>query len=166
MTSAQRIAILVDSENIEIAAAQPDRADRTRGRLQTFPDWKIILRAIVGERSLIRLIYFKEKGRPLSRKFITFWQDECQGEIQRPVKSADSAIIMAAVTLAPKVDALVIVSGDKDFLPLVPYLKAQGCRVEIASFSQAASAELRRAADLFYRLGAKHTLRLQRSAGR
>lgn len=163
MARSERIAILVDSENLEIAVHQQAGGSNSRSKQTVFPEWKRILAELVGPRSLVRLIYFKEKGRKLSKKFETFWQDECLGEIQRPVKSADPAMIITAVTLAEKMDCVVLISGDKDFLPLLPFLKAKGCKVEVASFEQSVSGELKRAADRYYRLGKKHTVTLQRT---
>ena len=70
---------------------------------------------------------------------------------------------MTAVTLAEKMDAVVILSGDKDFLPLIPYLRAKGCLLEIASFEQSAASELRRAADRYCKLTKDHVVELKRS---
>ena len=54
-----------------------------------------------------------------------------------------------AIKLAPKLDAVVLVSGDGDFVPLVEYLKVHGCQVEVMSFGKSSSAKLIEAADDF-----------------
>ena len=62
----------------------------------------------------------------------------------------DVGITVDAVILSEKVDAVVLVTGDGDFVPLVEYLKNnKGCRVEVMSFGKTASARLIEAADQF-----------------
>ena len=61
----------------------------------------------------------------------------------------DVGIVIDAIRLAPSVDALVIVSGDGDFIALVEYLKNQGKRVEVIAFGRSASSRLRDIADEF-----------------
>lgn len=61
----------------------------------------------------------------------------------------DVGLAVDAIKLAPKLDAIVLVTGDGDFVPLVDYLKNQGCQVEVASFGKSTSARLIEAADDF-----------------
>lgn len=62
----------------------------------------------------------------------------------------DVGLAVDAIKFASKVDAIVIVSGDGDFVPLVEYLKTnQGCQVEVASFGKSTSSRLIEAADDF-----------------
>ncbi|WKZ26345.1 MAG: NYN domain-containing protein [Candidatus Paceibacterota bacterium] len=62
----------------------------------------------------------------------------------------DVGIAVDAIKFAPKLDAVVLVSGDGDFVPLVEYLKTnQGCQVEVASFRRSASSRLIEVADDF-----------------
>ena len=61
----------------------------------------------------------------------------------------DVGITIDAVRIAPNVDAIILASGDGDFLQLVEYLKNQGKRVEIIAFGRSASARLKEAADEF-----------------
>jgi len=59
-----------------------------------------------------------------------------------------------AVRLAELVvDAIVLVTGDGDFVPLVEYLKGKGRQVEVAAFDKSASSRLKEAADDFINLG-------------
>ena len=51
-------------------------------------------------------------------------------------KSADIPLSIKATQLASKVDTIIIMSGDSDFVELVTHLKAEGVRVEIASVKQ------------------------------
>ncbi|HEY4480246.1 MAG TPA: NYN domain-containing protein [Candidatus Paceibacterota bacterium] len=61
----------------------------------------------------------------------------------------DVGLAVDAIKLAPKLDAIVLVTGDGDFVPLVEYLKNQGCQVEVASFGKSTSARLIEASDDF-----------------
>lgn len=67
-------------------------------------------------------------------------------------KKADWDVGMAvdAIKLASKVDAVILVTGDGDFVPLVEYLQMnQGCQVEVISFGKSTSSKLIDAADHF-----------------
>jgi uncharacterized LabA/DUF88 family protein len=66
-------------------------------------------------------------------------------------KKADWDVGMAvdAIKLAPKVDAIVLATGDGDFVPLVEYLKSQGCQVEGITFGRSASGRFRDTVDDF-----------------
>lgn len=61
----------------------------------------------------------------------------------------DVGLAIDAIKLASKVDAVVIASGDGDYVPLVEYLKTQGCQVEVVSFGKSTSGKLIEAADEF-----------------
>ncbi|MBI4155936.1 MAG: NYN domain-containing protein, partial [Candidatus Zambryskibacteria bacterium] len=66
-------------------------------------------------------------------------------------KKADWDVGMAvdAIKLAPKLDAIILVTGDGDFVPLVEYLQSGGCQVEVMSFGKSSSAKLIEVADDF-----------------
>jgi uncharacterized LabA/DUF88 family protein len=52
--------------------------------------------------------------------------------------------------MAPKLDAVIIASGDGDFVPLVEYLKVkEGCQVEVISFGRSSSSKLIEICDEF-----------------
>jgi uncharacterized LabA/DUF88 family protein len=61
----------------------------------------------------------------------------------------DVGIAIDAVKLAPKLDAVILVTGDGDYVPLVEYLKMQGCQVEAISFGKSASGKLIESVDDF-----------------
>ena len=62
----------------------------------------------------------------------------------------DVGLTVDAIKLADKLDVLILVTGDGDFIPLVFYLQEnKGCRVEVIAFSQSASSRLKEAADEF-----------------
>ncbi len=76
-------------------------------------------------------------------------------------------IAVDAIALAHKLDTVILMSGDGDFVPLVHYLKYNsGVQVEVASFGNSTSARLIEVADDFmdlshehnrYVLGGRHT---------
>jgi uncharacterized LabA/DUF88 family protein len=60
----------------------------------------------------------------------------------------DVGLAVDAIKTAPRLDTVVIVSGDGDFVPLVQYLQTM-TQVEVISFGKSTSAKLREAADDF-----------------
>jgi uncharacterized protein (TIGR00288 family) len=66
----------------------------------------------------------------------------------------DVGIAVDAIKLADKLDVVVLVTGDGDFIPLVRYLKEnKGCRVELLSFWKTTSSKLMEEVDDAFDLG-------------
>ncbi len=61
----------------------------------------------------------------------------------------DVGIAIDAVKIASKVDAIVLATGDGDFVPLVQYLQHMGVQAEVISFGKSSSQRLKEAADDF-----------------
>ncbi len=61
----------------------------------------------------------------------------------------DMGIAIDAMSIAPRVDVVALVTGDGDFSELVWHMRGQGARVEVYSFSQSTAEELKRAATAF-----------------
>jgi uncharacterized LabA/DUF88 family protein len=61
----------------------------------------------------------------------------------------DVGLAVDAIKASSKVDAIVIASGDGDFIPLVEYLKNEGCQVEVVSFGRSSSSKLMEVVDDF-----------------
>jgi len=62
----------------------------------------------------------------------------------------DVGLAIDAVKMAPKLDSVILVTGDGDFVPLVEYLQMnEGCQVEVVSFGKSTSAKLIEATDHF-----------------
>ncbi len=137
----QKVAIFVDAENIELSGLKYHE-----GRT----DYNMILDRI-GDREITRILYYKPAYKEISQSFAKYWAS-LGGEIKRPQKNADSFLIIDAVTLADKIDVAIILAGDKDFLPLLWYLKSRGCRCEIWSWPESTSPEVKEAADLYFPL--------------
>lgn len=65
----------------------------------------------------------------------------------------DVGITVDAIKMAPKLDVIILASGDGDYIPLVEYLQVTfGCRVEVVGFAESASAKLVETADEFLNL--------------
>jgi len=64
----------------------------------------------------------------------------------------DVGIAMDIVRITPKVDAIVLVSGDGDFQDLMEWVRAQGCRAEVMAFHKTSSNRIRDSADTFHNL--------------
>lgn len=150
--SDQRVAIFVDVQNIYHSAKHLHRSR---------VNFKELLRTAVGERPLLRAVAYvvksdtalgeesffealKQTGFELRVKDLQIYPDGS--------KKADWDIGMAidAVRLASSVDAIILVTGDGDFVPLVEYLKwGLGKQVEAVAFRRSASAKLKEAVDRF-----------------
>lgn len=62
----------------------------------------------------------------------------------------DVGLAIDAVKLSSKLDTIILITGDGDFVPLVEYLQmSQGCQVEVVSFGKSTSSKLIEAADHF-----------------
>lgn len=66
----------------------------------------------------------------------------------------DVGIAIDAIKMADKVDSIILVSGDGDYVPLVKYLQEnKGCQVEVLAFGKTTSSKLFEAVDDFIDLG-------------
>lgn len=61
----------------------------------------------------------------------------------------DVGLTVDAIKMAPRLDSVVIISGDGDYIPLVQYLQTMGVQVEVVSFGKSTSAKLREEVDDF-----------------
>ena len=136
----QTVGIFVDAENVEMSGLNV-----YKGRT----DYKKLIQSIGSGRRVIRIIYYKPQHKEISEDFKKFWYEQ-GGEIKRPLKNADSFLTIDAVTLADKMDVIVIVGGDKDYMPLLWYVKSRGCKTEVWSYPETTSATLQETADFFY----------------
>lgn len=143
----QKVGIFIDAENIEMSGLK-----HHEGRT----DYKKILEQ-VGDREILRILYYKPEYKEISQDFLNFW-GSLGGEIKRPAKNADTFLVIDAVTMADKLDVVIILGGDKDFLPLVWYLRSRGCRVEIWSWPETTSPEVKSACDYYFPLTAKFVI--------
>ena len=122
----QSVAILCDGNNIERSIHEQAQSTHT---MVNFDD---LIPKLLNGRGLNRLIYFRE-GKAISTKFAERLHENYYGAVIPCHKSADFPLSIKATQLSSKVDTIIIMSGDSDFVELVRHLKAEGVRVEIAA---------------------------------
>ena len=122
----QTVAILCDGNNIERSIHEESQSTNT---MVNFDD---LVPRLLNGRGLNRLIYFRE-GKAISSKFAERLHENYYGAVIPCHKSADIPLSIKATQLSSKVDTIIIMSGDSDFVELVRHLKAEGVRVEIAA---------------------------------
>ena len=147
----QRVGIFIDTQNLYHGAKNLYRAK---------VNFNNIINDILADRNLIRAIaYVINTDSQEERNFF-----DALGKIGIETKIKDIQIFSSgskkadwdvglaidAIRLAPKLDVVIIASGDGDFVHLVQYLQGTfGCRVEVVAFGKSASSLIREYADEF-----------------
>jgi uncharacterized LabA/DUF88 family protein len=138
----QSVAILVDGNNIE-------RSLDSEHNQNMMINFDVLIPRLLGGRGLNRLIYFRE-GKNISSKLAERLHTNYHGSVRPCHKSADIPLSINATQLASKVDAIIILSGDSDYVELVTHLKSEGVRVEICAVESTTAQILRDEADYFH----------------
>lgn len=138
----QSVAILVDGNNIEISLQALVKNNNALLNFDT------LIPKLLDNRGLSRMIYFRE-GNHISPKLAERLRTNFHGSVMPCHKSADIPLTIKATQIAPKVDTIIIMSGDSDYIELVRHLKSEGVRVEIAAVKQTTAHILLEEADLF-----------------
>ncbi len=141
----QSVAILVDGNNIERSIHSETNKPNTMLNFDT------LVPKLLGNRGLNRLVYFRE-GRQISSKLKERLHTNYHGSVRPCHKSADIPLSIKATQLASKVDTIIIMSGDSDYVELVSHLKSEGVRVEIAAVPATTSKLLIDEADYFHEI--------------
>ncbi|MDW3095461.1 MAG: NYN domain-containing protein [Gammaproteobacteria bacterium] len=141
----QTVAILIDGNNIERSIH-----DQTKD-VNTMLNFDKLIPKLLGNRGLNRLIYFRE-GKQISQKLKDRLHEYFHGSVRPCHKSADIPLSINAMQLASKVDTIVIMSGDSDYIELVRHLKSEGVRVEIASVDATTAHIIKEECDHHYRI--------------
>jgi uncharacterized protein (TIGR00288 family) len=150
----QRVGVLVDVQNMYYSA---------RILYSKKVNFQNILLATVGERKLIRAIaYGISTVEATEEKFFEALEkagyEVKTKELQIFADGAkkgdwDVGIAIDAVKMAKNLDAIILVTGDGDFIPLVEYIQnTTGCRVEVAAFKESMSSKLIEVADDYINL--------------
>lgn len=139
----QSVAILCDGNNIERSIHE------AAGNSNTMLNFDTVIPKLLDGRGLNRLIYFRE-GKNISEKLAERLHNFYYGSVVPCHKSADIPLSIKATQLASKVDTLIILSGDSDYIDLVTHLKSEGVRVEIAAVEKTTSKYLVKEADYFH----------------
>ena len=141
----QSVAILCDGNNIERSIHEQSQSTNT---MVNFDD---LIPKLLNGRGLNRLIYFRE-GKAISTKFAERLHENFYGAVIPCHKSADIPLSIKATQLSSKVDTIIIMSGDSDFIELVRHLKAEGVRVEIAAVKKTTAKILLEEASYFHEI--------------
>lgn len=146
----QRVGVFIDTQNLYHSAKNLYKARVNFGN---------VVRDAVADRKLVRAIAYvitTESGEET-----TFFEALTKLGIETKTKDLqiffggakkadwDVGLAIDAVRAASKLDAIVIASGDGDFVPLVEHLKSLGVQVEAVAFGKSASLKLKEAADHF-----------------
>ena len=125
----QSVAILCDGNNIERSIHEISKNKNAMINFDT------LIPKLLNGRGLNRMIYFRE-GKSISTKFADRLHENFYGSVIPCHKSADIPLTIKATQLASKVDTIIIMSGDSDYVDLVTHLRGEGVRVEIASVKE------------------------------
>lgn len=147
----QRVAVFIDTQNLYHSA---------KNIYHTKVNFGNVLKDAVAGRQLIRArAYVVDTESGEEKPFFEALQKLGIEIRTKPLqvfyggaKKADWDVGLAidAVSAAPKLDAVIIATGDGDFIPLVEYLKVnEGCQVEVISFGKSSSGRLKEAVDEF-----------------
>jgi uncharacterized LabA/DUF88 family protein len=147
---AQRVGVFIDTQNLYHSA---------KHLYKSRVNFAKVLEEAVGDRILVRAVAYvisTEGGEEGA-----FFEALTKIGIETKVKGLqifsdgakkadwDVGIAIDAVKLAPKLDTVIIASGDGDFVPLIEYLDMHGVQVEVISFGKSSSQKLKEAAHAF-----------------
>jgi uncharacterized LabA/DUF88 family protein len=146
----QRVGVFVDVQNMFYSAKH------LRNSKINFTN---LMKAAVKGRQLIRAICYVVESEDHDQSGFTDMLKTNGYEIKTKVLRTrgdgsakadwDMGIAIDAISLADKLDIVVIVSGDGDFIDLVNHLKSRGCFVESISFQRSTCDDLITAVDHF-----------------
>jgi uncharacterized protein (TIGR00288 family) len=149
----QRIAVFLDVQNLYHSA---------KNLYNARVDFSKVVEKAVSKRNLIRAFAYVIKTKTGEEK--SFFEALINLGIEIRVKDLqefyggfkkgdwDVGMAVDAIRMSPTMDAIVLVTGDGDFVPLVEYLKNRGKRVEVLGFERSTSLKLKEAADEFINL--------------
>lgn len=149
----QRVAVFIDTQNMYYSARN------VHNRKVNFGN---IVKDAVGERQLVRAFAYVVSTKTgeeapffeaLNKAGIETREKELM-EYLSGLKKADwdVGIAVDAIRCLDMVDAIVLVSGDGDFIPLVEYVKSRGRIMEVMSFRETTSTKLTEAVDHYTNL--------------
>lgn len=149
--SEQRVGIFIDTQNLYHTAKNLYGAKVNFGQ---------VVKDALADRALIRAVAYVITTESGDEK--NFFEALEKAGIETKTKDLqifaggskkadwDVGLAVDAIKLAPKLDAVILISGDGDFVPLVEYLQIhEGCQVEVVSFGKSSSLKLKEACDQF-----------------
>lgn len=147
---AQRVGVFIDTQNLYHSA---------KHLYKSRVNFANVLAEAVGDRVLVRAIAYvinTESGDETA-----FFDALTKIGIETKAKDLqifsdgakkadwDVGIAIDAVKMAPKLDTVILATGDGDFVPLIEFLDKHGIQVEVISFGKSSSAKLKEAAHAF-----------------
>jgi len=162
----QRVAVFIDAQNLYHSA---------RNLYKSYVNFANVLKDAVAGRKLIRAIAYvitSEAGDEAA-----FFEALTKMGIETKTKDLqifaggakkgdwDVGLAVDAIKIAHRLDAVIIISGDGDFVPLVEYLKTK-TQVEALAFGKSSSMRLKEAVDDFIDLSDNPSRYLIRARGR
>ncbi len=144
----QRVLLLVDADLLDREAQESYQAKVSYR--------KVFSHTVLGRRAIRAIAYMSEEEEDARAPFQDHLNTSGFEKVKRIGPGAGDwavRLTLDAVDNAPKADAVIIASSQAALLPLVEKLKAQGCRVEVASFLPPEENPLSQGAEFYLRLG-------------
>ena len=146
----QRVGVFIDTQNLYHSA---------RNLYNARVNFGAVLKDAVAGRKLVRAVAYVITTEAGDEKHFF----EALGKLGIETKTKDLQIFpggskkadwdvglaVDAIKMSPRLDSVVIISGDGDFIPLVEYLQTIGVQVEVVSFGKSTSGKLREVVDDF-----------------
>jgi uncharacterized LabA/DUF88 family protein len=146
----QRVGVFIDTQNLYHSA---------RNLYKARVNFGAVLKEAVAGRKLVRAVAYVITSEAGDEK--NFF--EALGKLGIETKTKDLQVFYGgskkgdwdvglavdAIKFAPKLDAVVLVAGDGDYVPMVEYIQSLGTQVEAISFGKSTSGKLRDAVDDF-----------------
>ena len=146
----QRVGVFIDTQNLYHSA---------RNLYKARVNFGAVLKEAVAGRKLVRAVAYvitSENGDEknffdaLSKLGIETKTKDLQVFYGGSKKGDwDVGLAVDAIKFAPKLDAVVLVAGDGDYVPMIEYIQSLGTQVEAISFGKSTSGKLRDAVDDF-----------------
>ena len=160
----ERVGIFIDVQNMYYSARQ------LKGKL----DFDALLQACVLDRRLIQASAYVVESKEIDQSgFIAMLQQRAIEVRRKTLKIRadgsmkgdwDMEMALDILYMAPKLDVVVLVSGDGDFTSLVKRVKTMGPKVEVVAFPRNTAKSLLEAADRFHPLDRRSMIRSDATA--
>ena len=146
----QRVGVFIDTQNLYHCA---------RNLYKARVNFGAVLKDAVAGRALVRAVAYVITTEAGDEK--NFFEALTKLGIETKTKDLqifhtgtkkgdwDVGLTVDAIKMSPRLDSVIIVSGDGDFVPLVEYLQTIGVQVEVVSFGKSTSGKLREVVDDF-----------------
>lgn len=155
----RRVGVYVDASNIEMNGGHGLRFDvlrelacRNSGEPQrlnvylAYDERRAEQSTEYKQKALRYHAAIRDQGFRVAIKKVKHYQDEEGHEVSK--SNADLDMAVDALTESDRLETVLLVTGDGDFVQVVRALQSRGCRVEVLAFSNV-SRELKDAADMF-----------------